>query len=666
MAAVTGLARSIKRRRGFVRLLWIGTILLNLFVIATVALVVTQNREREIAQARVQTDNYSRMLESTLAGQFDKIDITLLTVRDEVARQNARGGVDEKALTAFLARQDSHIPEALGVRVIDKNGIVRYAAEGDSPSNINIAASPGFLLLRDDPDAGLVFSKPIMGAISKKWIVTLGRRIENADGSFAGAVHAAVAIDHFISLFSGLDLGEQGNVGLWDKKNLIARYSRNDTQGATVGANTPSAQLRGLLDAEHPSAIYHARSGVDGITRTYHFRRVNNYPLFLVVGLADEDYLSEWRRDTLAVSGLVGLFVLATLVAARLIYGGWKRREADHDALLDQEAEYTAKLERSNRDAESARERSELILSSAAEGICGVDVDGKVIFVNPAARKMFGWEDGEGVGLDLHASVHHHAANGNPALRSDCPAFKTLLDGQWRQVKDDLYWRKDGSSFPVEYTVAAMRQDGRISGMVNVFRDITERKKLEERIHRMALVDELTGLHNRSFLSDALARVVAASARRLEAVAILFLDLDGFKGVNDEMGHAAGDSVLREVAARLRSCVRAEDVLVRMGGDEFLVVTQSGKGEVQENGVVLARRIIDAIHQPIVVDGGIAQVGASIGIAIYPDSGTSIEHSIQIADSAMYQAKNAGKGCYVMADGLAPAMSFTVEAEYQG
>lgn len=650
MTVVANLAKAIKSRRHFVRLFWVGTLLVNLFVVGVVALVIVESREREERQAVALTENYSRILEEALAGFLSKIDITLLTVSDEIARQMSHGGIDETALEAFLAQQDRHIPEALGLRVVDAQGIIRYAVNDIRVSNVSIADRPQFIRLRDDPEAGLVFSKPMMGRAAEKWLITLGRRINNPDGTFAGDVHVAVAVDHFIAMFSRINLGPQGNIGLWDHNSLIARYARNDAHGATVGNATPSDQLRALLDSDQKAAAYHARSGVDGITRAFYFRQVANYPLHLIVGLADEDYLAQWRADSLRIAGLAGLFVIATLLVALLADRGWRRREADQQALLEQKAAYAAQLERSSRDAEAARRHSDLILVSAGEGICGVDLEGKVVFVNPAARQMFGWDEDEGIGLDLHSQTHHHKADGSIYPRSDCPIFKTLNDGQRRQVKDNLYWRKDGTPFPVEFTVAAMEQDGKISGAVNVFRDITARKKLEERIMHMAMFDELTGLPNRSFLSDALRRIAALTVRRHEEAGILYVDLDGFKCINDRMGHAAGDLVLREVAARLGAGVRAEDVVARLGGDEFLVVTQTGSENAREHCIALAQRLIDAVSQPIFLPGGMAEVGASVGIAIFSERESSIERCIQKADAAMYQAKKAGKGSYALAD----------------
>ena len=510
------------RQRSFLRWLWMGNLLVTLFVIGMVALVVERNREREIAQASALTENYSRILDEALAGFISKIDITLLSVSEEVARQNAAGGINGPALEAFLARQDAHIPEALGLRVVDERGIIRYGVNDVKVRNASIADRPQFIRLRDDPAAGLVISKPLMGRAAQKPMVTLGRRINHPDGSFAGDVHVAVAVDHFINLFSRINLGPKGNIGLWDRDSLIARYTKADAHGASVGSTTPSAALHSLLNSGQRTAAYHTRSGVDGISRSFYFRQVAGYPLYLVVGLADEDYLAAWEDDSLRVAGLAGLFLIATLAASIFIYRGWKRRESDQAALRRQEAEYTARLECSNREVDAARRQSELILTSAGEGICGVDLEGKVIFVNPAARNMFGWDEDEGVGLDLHAHTHHHHADGSLHGHEDCAIFRTLQDGVPRQVHDDLYWRKDGSSFPVEFTVTAIEQDGKVSGAANVFRDISERKQIEAELQQ----------HRRHLEELVAQRTAALLETEAKASHILQSSADGLYGVD--------------------------------------------------------------------------------------------------------------------------------------
>ncbi len=491
MTVVASSSGSTQRRRHFIRWLWIGTLLINLCVIGLVGHVVDRQRDSEISQARVLTENYSRILEENLLGFISKVDLSLRTVSDEVARQAAAGGIDEASLNELIARQDAHVAETVGLRVTDAEGVIRYAVTDVKVNNASIADRPHFIHLRDHPGAGLAFSKPLSGRVSGKWMIAIARRISLAGGEFGGIALAAVPVQHFIDMFANIDLGEHGNVGLWDEDTLIGRFSREDRQGATVGSTTPSDNLRALLRSGQVAAFYHARSGVDGTVRTYHFRQVGNHPLYLVVGIAEQDYLTKWRNDSLGIAGLAALFVLATLLSAWQIGRNWRRLEADREERHQQAAEYTARLEASGRAAEAAWQEREQILASAAEGICGVDLAGRVIFANPAARRMYGWAEGEGIGLDLHAATHHHGADGVPWASGDCPVSQTLRDGQRRHVSDSLYWRQDGTSFPVEYTVSAIERDGRITGAVNVFRDISERKQIEGELeqHRLHLED---------------------------------------------------------------------------------------------------------------------------------------------------------------------------------
>lgn len=644
------LAAPSSRRRRVIHLLWLGVGLADFFVLALAVAIVMQGRANEEQEAWVLTANYSRILEESLRGVFGKIDLVLQTVRDEAEREIARGGIREQEMNAFLARQDARLPEALGLRVADAQGIIRYGVKDIKVARANIGDRPQFIRMKTDPGAGLVISRPVMGRAAQKWMITLSRRLNDPQGRFAGDVHVAVGIDYFLAMFSQVDLGDKGNIGLWEQDALIARYTKADSRGASAGATTPSPELFRLLHSGKEEAYYRTRSGVDGIYRSFHFRHIRGFPLYFVVGLAESDYLSQWERDSRNTLLTALGFVVASWAVAGIISRSWRRQEADQEALHRQEREYSAKLQQAVAEARHAQQLGESILTSAGEGICGVDREGRVIFVNPAARRMFGWGENEGLGWLLHPITHHHHPGGEAYAPEDCPIHQTLADGLSRQIKDDVYWRQDGQPFPVEYNVAAIRQEGRITGAVNVFRDITERKELEERITHLALFDTLTGLPNRASLAEAIPSITAAMARQRAKTGILYVDLDGFKGINDTLGHHAGDRVLQETAKRMETCLRAGDWVVRLGGDEFLVLCPGGT-PTRESLEQLARRLIDRIHQPIPLADKTPCIGASIGIALYPDDDSDLEHCIQRADDAMYQAKRAGKGCYRWAFG---------------
>lgn len=157
------------------------------------------------------------------------------------------------------------------------------------------------------------------------------------------------------------------------------------------------------------------------------------------------------------------------------------------EARLAELKESQHRLELATAEAETARRRSELFLRTPEEGICGVDAQGRLVFINPAARRMYGWsedEEADEAGLNMHVAVHHHHADGRPYLVADCPMARTLLDGEPRRIDNEVYWRKDGTSFPVEYSITAIRSEGRITGAVVLFRDISERLRAAQELER--------------------------------------------------------------------------------------------------------------------------------------------------------------------------------------
>jgi diguanylate cyclase (GGDEF)-like protein len=226
-----------------------------------------------------------------------------------------------------------------------------------------------------------------------------------------------------------------------------------------------------------------------------------------------------------------------------------------------------------------------------------------------------------------------------PVLEQDAPA------GAASQRENVETWLRAGSGamIPVLLSAAAMnRSDGTPEGFVWVFHDITERKRAERQIHYMAHHDALTALPNRVLLHDRLEKAMARACRQGETVALLLLDLDDFKEVNDTLGHFAGDELLVAVAARITSCVREVDTCARLGGDEFAVIQMGTQGP--DGADRLCERLIEAIGQPFVVQDQEVVVGTSIGVSVFPRDGTRVEQLLKNADLALYQAKASGRG----------------------
>lgn len=283
------------------------------------------------------------------------------------------------------------------------------------------------------------------------------------------------------------------------------------------------------------------------------------------------------------------------------------------------------------------------VIENANDAYVCMDQAGVVSDWNQQAQDTFGWSAEEAIGRRLEELIIP------PRLREAHRAGmkRYLSSGESRMLNQRLELsaiRRDGSTLPVEVRVRALDLHGQkvFSAFLH---DITERKRHEEQREHEARHDALTGLPNRRALFDMLPQAIARSNRNNTQTALLFLDLDGFKAVNDMWGHEAGDSLLQEMARRLSDCVRKTDAVARLGGDEFTLVLEGLSG--REAVVEVTEKLLASISIPVLIGSAIAQVSASIGIALYlPGSDRSPDQLVNAADAAMYEAKRAGKSRY--------------------
>ncbi|MFA4970407.1 MAG: diguanylate cyclase, partial [Sulfuritalea sp.] len=302
-----------------------------------------------------------------------------------------------------------------------------------------------------------------------------------------------------------------------------------------------------------------------------------------------------------------------------------------------------------------SEERLRLLLNSTGEAIYGIDLDGRCTFCNPSGLRMLGWgSEDDLLGRAMHATTHYQKPDGSPYPADACPLCSVLETGAEVWVDDEVFLRADGSSFPVRYGAHPIRRDGKIIGAVVTFTDATRRKAAEDEIRNLAFYDPLTRLPNRRLMHDRLERALTGSARHNRHGALMLFDLDDFKTLNDTLGHAVGDQFLIEVASRIESCIREGDTVARLGGDEFVVILEDLDAEavaaMQAESVAV--KIQAALNQPYLFDlslvGGDSDTRsyhctASIGIALFRDQSLSVEELMKRADTAMYQAKAAGR-----------------------
>ncbi|HRP97012.1 MAG TPA: EAL domain-containing protein [Rhodocyclaceae bacterium] len=324
------------------------------------------------------------------------------------------------------------------------------------------------------------------------------------------------------------------------------------------------------------------------------------------------------------------------------------------DILSGMELVYVHELQHALRERDKALNTSqrnlhlaERVIESSLEGILITDEHSRIISVNPAFTRLTGYRLDEVAGRD-------------PSLLSSGRHDKAFYAQMWSSLREHGHWqgevwnrRKNGEIYPELLTITAITdRDGRLTNYAALFSDISQIKESEARIRHLAYYDPLTGLPNRRLLEDRLEVAIAHAHRSKTRAAVMFIDLDRFKRINDSLGHQVGDRLLVEIARRLRECLREDDTVARMGGDEFLVVlSELGAPDAAAH---TANRVIASLRQPVRIDERELVVTTSIGISIYPEDGENAETLIKNADVAMYRAKDEGRNSFQL---YQPAMN---------
>jgi diguanylate cyclase (GGDEF)-like protein/PAS domain S-box-containing protein len=290
------------------------------------------------------------------------------------------------------------------------------------------------------------------------------------------------------------------------------------------------------------------------------------------------------------------------------------------------------------------KERAQVTLNSIGDAVVCTDIAENITFLNRVAEKMTGWSWREAIGRPMTEVFRIM----NASSRETIPSLIETAIGQDRIVHlplNCILTRRDGFEIPIEDSVAPIHNpEGQATGAVMVFHDISDALSMALQMVHSAQHDFLTGLPNRTLLNDRIGQAITLARRHQREIALLFLDLDGFKHINDSLGHATGDKLLQSIARRLVDCVRGSDTVSRQGGDEFVVLLS--EVERPEDIAVLARRILESVARPHRIDQHELHVTTSIGLSIYPHDGKDAEALVKNADTAMYHAKENGPQSY--------------------
>jgi diguanylate cyclase (GGDEF)-like protein/PAS domain S-box-containing protein len=407
--------------------------------------------------------------------------------------------------------------------------------------------------------------------------------------------------------------------------------------------------LREMLNEQGPHET--EMTHVDRLSAAEKHLEENNVDIILLdLGLPDAHGLSALRRAH-ALAPRVPLVVLTgmddELLAAQAL------QEGAQDYLIKGQIEARGLLRAlryaiERKAMEEAlfieKERAQVTLNCIGDAVACTDSSGNITFLNLSAQKMTGWSLTEAFGLPMSEILRILDASS----RETTPNPMEIAVGQNQTVHlplNSILVRRDGFEIPIEDSVSPIHdREGLSTGAVIVFRDVSAARAMALQIVHSAQHDFLTGLPNRMLLNDRLSQAITLATRHFKKVAILFLDLDGFKHINDSLGHPVGDKLLQSIAKRLVECVRGSDTVSRQGGDEFVVLLS--EVERSEDTAITARRMLQAVAESHSIDQHDLYVTTSIGVSVYPDDGLDAETLIKNADTAMYQAKENGRQSY--------------------
>ena len=590
----------------------------NVLVAGLVGYSLHLSRHQYEQRAELLTQNLSAAVDRNVTTNIERIDLALLGLVDELERQLVAGGIDDERSIGFLKRHSARFPEIESMRATDENGLAWLGPGNSRTRPLDLSTREWFQTQRTRHDAGLYATKPIQSRATGGWIISFSRRFARPDGSFAGAVTAAVPVDYLGRLLSSIDVGKKGTVVLRDAGlGLVARSSAMvSNQAVVVGNSVVSRELRELVDSGAATATYHAKVTADGVERTITFRRLQVAPLIVIVGVGSDEYLQGWWQE------------VATLLAFAL---GFACITGGAGVFL-----FRALLGRSQAEARTRLLAN--VFRHNGEAIMITDQRNRIVEINDRFVQLTGYELSECQGRNPRAMA---------AVSSCAPTLRAIRrsvhkEGRWQ---GEVWGRhKLGHVTPTWLTVAVMRDaHAQVSHHIISFSDMTVLKQAEERVLHMANHDALTRLPNRVSLQSRLDQATASARRAGRELAVLFIDLDRFKNINDTLGHAAGDELLVAVAQRLKAIVRDNDIVARLGGDEFVVVLTDLSTPGAVSASVVVRKIVEELGRPYQVLGHAVHSTPSVGIAVFPHDGADGALLMKNADAAMYHAKSAGR-----------------------
>jgi diguanylate cyclase (GGDEF)-like protein len=528
-----------------------------------------------------------------------------------------RNAMSDNATHLMLKAKISAMSYVGGINLFDSDGRLINSSEAWPPPPVNAADRAYFRKFKSDPHSPLILVEPFHSRVTGAWTTVLARKLIGPDGEFLGAIGRGIEPAHFEKFFASVALGDDAAISMFHRDGtLLARYPHVDDM---IGRNFASSPLFEQVLSKADHGTMRINSPVDGQERLGSVRELTNFPIVMIATTTVAAALVDWREQTRFLIGVAGLSAFVIAVMLFLIVRQLSRQHQATQQRLSLE-----------------KQRLDTAINNMTQGLLLFDSAHRVVVCNRRYIEMYGLSaDVVKPGCAFRDVIMHRKQTGS--FKGDVDEYCSSILRDMPLGKLSIIVTTDGRSIQIANRPLA---DG---GWVATHEDVTERRRSDERIAHLAHYDALTDLPNRTLFREKLEQEIKR-IHRGEQLAVLYIDIDEFKSVNDSLGHPIGDELLKAVATRLGRCVKETDVVARLGGDEFAIV-QTGV-EHPTDVTDLVARIYQAIREPYECLGHQVAADASIGIALAPEDGTDLDQLLKNADLAMYGAKADGRRTY--------------------
>ena len=591
-----------------------------------------------IADASKDSSNLAIVLADQTANSIQAIDLVLTEIKGQ---EEIRAAQTPNDIDRILGGEDTHqilmeslsrLQQAEFIRLVDGNGRLVNATDEWPTSEADVSGTAHFQHFKNNDDRGIYINDFQVDPIKGTHVVFFSKRIYGTNNTFLGMVVVGVRLTYFQHIYKSIaSVRDQVFILLHRDGTVIVRHpDLIDRAGAKIPAASPWYRL--VLQG---GGTYRTPAIFDGEVRLMAARPLRDYPLVVNVGVSETAALATWRiqATTLGIGTLLVMLCVVFLL---------KSLNKQFNLLATSKAGLAKKaheLENANAQLANTQAQTNAALSNMSQGLIMFDSSARLIVCNQQYIEMYNLtQEVMRPGCSLKELLDHRVAIGSYcADDAEKDMAEILAAANKKKVFNKIVQLHDGR------IIRLVNHPMECGGWVSTHEDVTEEKRTEERVAYAAYVDDLTGLPNRKVFCEQLEQELKR-VQRGERLAVLCLDLDYLKQVNDTLGHPAGDKLLSGVANRLNGCVRDIDLVARLGGDEFAIIQKLL--DQPSDAAALAMRVRDAIREPFDLDGHQVTVDISVGISIAPNDGTELDGLMKTADMALYEAKNAGRGTY--------------------